>query len=131
MLSNKRSCATLRIFSRTLTSAEITRHLKQVPTESYEIGHAMNKRNAEKSRRKEAFWMLESSLERSEPLAEHIAHVLNFVEEKAIKLDELRSSCQMDIRASFISMNGQGTLSFEPSLLTRLARAQLPLIIDV
>jgi hypothetical protein len=117
----KWSKASFRVFSSSLTAAEITTRLELTPTRSHEAGDPVSLRRLNAPVRHKAGWLLESGLNASEPMDRHLSALLEQLEPKLDRLQALASACRMDFFCGFSSRTGQGGFTLEPELLARLA----------
>jgi hypothetical protein len=122
--------ASLRVFSRTLSSAELTGVLGE-PTKSHDAGDAVTQRRPDAPKRDQALWLLESGLEDTTPLDQHIAAVLDVIDAHREGLDAIRDQCEIDIFCGIFSGGGQGGFALEPHLSRRIAQAGLAVIFDI
>ena len=123
--------AGLRVFSERLKLAELEARLGRA-TDGRDIGDPVSRRRADSPRRQHALWSIESSVERTRPLDEHIDEVLTFAEKHRDTLDALRPDCRIDIFCGvFSGVEAQGGFTFEPSLSRRLNDLQLPVVVDL
>ena len=122
--------ASLRVSSRTLSSAELTRELGK-PTRSHDAGDPVTRRRPDAPKRDRALWLLGSGVEQTAPLDQHIAAVLDFVDAHREGLDAIRDQCEIDIFCGIFSGGGQGGFTLEPDLSRRIAQAGLAVIFDI
>ena len=85
-MDQKWNSASLRIVSKTITPAVITKTLGIEPTCAYAIKTPVNPRNPSGKIRQESSWILESGLDESEPLKLHISELLLLIESYQIRL---------------------------------------------
>lgn len=123
--------AAIRIYSETMNAARITEVLGSEATSSHEAGDPVSRCRPAQGYRKQAMWMLSSSIPGSAPLEEHIVELVAFIEEKESILAEIRPECGIDIFCGVFSVDGQGGFYLESSLTSRLGRAGVDLIVDV
>jgi len=112
-IDQKWNSASLRIVSKTITPAGITKTLGIEPTCVYAIGIPVHKSNpsskiaqrceARSNLRQESSWILESGLDESEPLNLHISKLLLLIESKVERFKELLSVCDIEIFCGFSS----------------------------
>ena len=122
--------ASLRVFSDSMTAAELTARLGE-PSTSYERGDPVSSRPGASTRRR-AMWCVESGLDRSRTLDEHLATIADRVEERHEAFESIRDRCDIDVFCGIFSGDdGQGGFVIEPSLSDRLARFRLPVVFDI
>lgn len=122
--------ASLRVFSDSMTATELTARLGE-PSESYERGDPVSSRPGASTRRR-AMWRIESGLDRSRTLDEHLLALADFVEERQEAFESIRDRCDIDIFCGIFSGDdGQGGFVIQPSLSDRLARLRLPVAFDI
>lgn len=131
MSDEKWSRASLRISSNTMSAAEITHTLGLKPTSSYEKGTPLSKRNPKSAVRQQSVWILESGLDSSQPLAQHIACLVALVEEKIDVLKKLLPICDIDIFCGFSSESGQGGFVLNAALLKRITAIPIDIVLDL
>jgi hypothetical protein len=131
MPSQKRSRASLRIFSQARAAKEISTLLQTQSIWSHEIGDLVSSRNPQGARQQTALWILESTVAPEDTLDAHIEEIVAFIESHRAVLDQLRANCEIDISCFFSSENGQGGCTMEPSLLQRLAAQNVALWLDL
>jgi hypothetical protein len=123
--------ASLRVWSETLRLGELSDRLGP-PTEGHDIGDLISSKRPDSGRRMQAMWMLDSGLDRTRPLDEHIEALVVAAEERAQALDAIRDECRIDIFCGLFSRNGaQGGFTVDPQLSARLAALSLPIGVDV
>jgi hypothetical protein len=122
--------ASLRVLSETLSLDELS-HRLGAPTLGYDKGDSGTPQRP-RAPRKDA-WLLESGLERSVRLDEHVAALVAFVESHRDELDGIRDACTVvDIFCGiFTGDDTQGGFAFEPELTRRLADLSLPVVFDI
>jgi hypothetical protein len=123
--------AGLRVFSERLRFVELEARLGE-PTRGHDIGDPVSRRRPDSPKRRHAYWTLESSIERTRPLDEHIDELLAFAEKRRDVFASLRRDCKMDIFCGvFSGVDAQGGFSLEPSVSRRLGELQLPVVFDI
>lgn len=127
----KWSRASLRISSRRLTCADITRVLDIAPTKCFEKGTAIGPERRTGAMRDETLWILESGLSVEEPLEGHIQDILSLVQGNEARFGELLPDCQLEIFCGFASASGQGGLVLSSALLKAITVAPIDLVIDL
>lgn len=127
----KRSGAALRIYTSLLSIAEISGALATVPTDSYDKGTPVSPSNAVSPLRGEALWLLDSGLDKAQPLEAHIMRLAEYVEQKLPVVEKLLLNCEIDIFCFVASKNGQCGFALEPDLLRRLTVIPMPLVFDI
>jgi len=130
-MDQKWNSASLRIVSKTITPAVITKTLGIEPTCAYAIKTPVNPRNPSGKIRQESSWILESGLDESEPLKLHISELLLLIESKVERFKELMSVCDIEIFCGFSSENGQGGFVLDAALLKRIGLIPLDLVLDL
>ncbi len=123
--------ASLRVWSETLSAAEISSRLGE-PDRSHERGERkMPERYPEGPRFSDSQWYRESGVDQNERLDAHIEALLNFVEAHRDAIDALRDSCGIDIFCGVFSNGGINChYVLESELLKRLAETNLSLFMD-
>ena len=81
--------------------------------------------------RRNSIWSLHSPLASQEPLDKHLEWLLDRLEPKADAIGGISQRYEVDFFCGFSSENGQGGCTFDASLLDRLARLKLPLVLDL
>jgi uncharacterized protein DUF4279 len=122
--------ASLRVFSRSLTAAELTHALGR-PSSSYDVGDPVSHRRPKAGKRKQALWLLESGLDESNPLDQHITALLDFIDAHRKGFAAIRPQCESDIFCGVSSGGGQGGFALEPELVNRLADVGLAVVFDI
>jgi uncharacterized protein DUF4279 len=123
--------ASLRVFSMRLTFAELEDRFGAA-SGGYDIGDPKSRRRPDGPRWPHALWRLESSLERSRPLDEHIEELMKFAELRRDALDSVRADGDIDISCGIFSADdAQGGFTFDSPLIQRLADLQLAVVFDV
>ncbi|MGK7899881.1 MAG: DUF4279 domain-containing protein [Hormoscilla sp.] len=117
-IDQKWDSASLRIVSKTITPAGITKTLGIEPTRAYAIGTPVK-------------WILESGLDESEPLNLHINQLLLLIESKVERFKKLMSVCDIEIFCGFSSENGQGGFVLDAGLIKRMGIIPLDLVLDL
>jgi hypothetical protein len=125
----KWSRAALRISGDTLAPDQMTAILGSEPTESGIKGERFSTRHS--AARRTSFWLLESPLKDSLPLADHLEWLLDLVEPKLDLIGSVAEKWRVDFFCGFASGNGQGGTTFESDLLRRLAHLGIPLVLDL
>jgi hypothetical protein len=122
--------ASLRVLSDTVTLAELRTRLGE-PTNGYDIGDPVSTALGA-PQRQAACWLLESGLDRTRPLDEHIAALIAIVEERREAFDSLRDRCEIDIFCGvFSGKDAQGGFGLDPTLTGRLSNLGLPVEFDI
>ena len=125
----KWSRAALRISGDTLRPDQITAILGLEPTQSGVKGERFSTRHS--ATRRTSFWLLESPLADSLPLTDHLGWLLDLIEPKHDLIGSLGEKWRVEFFCGFSSENGQGGVTFDPSLLHRLAQLGIPLVLDL
>lgn len=128
--------ATLRVWSTTVSAAEIGEILGAEPTRTQEMGRLRpGPRGWRGERFREHAWILESAarLARSRPLSEHLDYIGDFAHQRRAALVALRPRCEMDVFSGIISGEDAWVVrqQVDHTALQPLARIPLPLIINV
>src|SRR5258708_36232880 len=126
--TDKWATASLRIFADTLTVEEITVLLGVPASSSHSKGQPKGSRAPNLFWRDSA-WILNSPLPESEELSSHLQWLLDFIEPGIDVVRTLQKTCKVDLFCLFASETGQGSTVLDRSLLARLARVQLDLLI--
>jgi hypothetical protein len=127
--NQKWSRAALRISGETLRPDQISALLGLEPSQSGVKGERFSTRHS--AVRRTSFWLLKSPLNDDLPLAEHLEWLLELIEPKLDLIGSLAEKWRVDFFCGFSSENGQGGVTFEPSLLRRLAHLGIPLVLDL
>lgn len=130
IIHQNRYSASLRISSKTLNVADITKILGMQPTRTHEKGEPFSSRNPSRLRQ-ESLWLLESGLDSSEPLDAHMEKLADFIQEKAVLLKYLIPICYMDIFCGVFSESGQGGFVFNPVILKKLTAIPIEIVFDL
>ena len=121
--------ATLRVFSERLTAAELRARLGE-PSSGWDKGDPVSKRSPGAFRRN-ASWLLESGLDRTRSLSEHIEVLLDAVDARREGFDAIRPDCEIDVFCGLWSGEAtRGGPILWPDLLARLVELELPLSLD-
>lgn len=120
----------LRLFSDTLTAAQIATLFDRAPDRAYEKGDPISRRRPE-PRRKDAFCLWKSGLPRSSPLVAHIAVIARFTEQHQSILEALSDSCDIGWTASHHRYHGRGGFFIPARLLQSFRQLPLHLVFDV
>ena len=131
MMEDRRYSACLRICSKTMNVTEITNTLATVPTKAHDKGTPFSSRAAKSRLRQESLWLLESSLDRLEPLDAHLEKLAVFIEEKAAQLKNLISECNIDIFCGVFSESGQGGFVLDSVLLKKISLLPIDIVFDI
>jgi hypothetical protein len=129
MNDEKWSSASLRIYSKVLSAAEIGNLLGTAPHESHEKGSAVSQRPTSMAR-KESLWILKSELENSEPLEAHINNLVKYIEDKEFILRSLQLKCEIDLFCGFSSESGQYSFELDAEVLKKLTKLPITVIFD-
>jgi Domain of unknown function (DUF4279) len=121
--------AAFRISGDTLRPDQVSALLGLEPTQSGVKGERFSNRHSVV--RRTSFWLLKSPLSESLPLPEHLEWLLNLMEPKLDLIGSLAEKWRVDFFCGFSSENGQGGVTFDPSLLRRLAHLGVPLVLDL
>jgi hypothetical protein len=121
----------LRVHSRTRSVSEISNALETPPTSSVDKGARMSMRNPHSAVAEAYLWRLESGLDSTRPLEEHISHMVEFIERKSAALEMLGQDCEIDLFCGYSSENGQVGLVLEADLLKRLTVFPIDVVLDL
>jgi hypothetical protein len=118
--------AALRVFSETVRLSELRSMLGE-PTHSHDLGDPVDRVGAV---REHAHWGLESQIERTRPLDEHVELLVAFADSRRDELEALRPRCRsIDIFCGvFADPEAQGGWVFQTDLIRRLGDLQLPVL---
>ena len=83
------------------------------------------------SKRERSVWSRRSSLSEQNPLAEHVAELVSFLETKKAAIEDLNNTLQFDIWCMVSHEKDQCGFSFEAKDLGALSRLGANLIFDV
>ena len=123
--------ATLRICSEKLSAAYIEEVLEQAPAKAFELGDPVSPKRLDLGVRKYPMWMLDSPEPPEASLAAHLEWLLAFVEAHQDALASLSSAVEVDLFVGVFSDGGPAGFVLDPALLVRLARARIPLGLDL
>jgi hypothetical protein len=84
-----------------------------------------------KDRWSNSLWFLESPLGENRGLSDHLAWLLDHLEPKIPVLSALSQSHRVDLFCGFSSGSGQGGFVLDTSILARLGRLGVPLVLDL
>lgn len=122
--------ASLRVFSDAVSIEDISALLGVAASHSYRKGQPVSSRN-EKVLRHESVWLLDSPLADSKDLTSHLEWLLDFIEPRLHVIRSLQTACHVDLFCLFASETGQGSVTLNSSLIGRLAKSGLDLLIDL
>ncbi len=123
--------AALRVISETLTLDELTAALGE-PSEGYDSNEPLSRRDPDGPKRPNSRWALSSTVERTQPLDEHVGELVTFAEQHREALDALQADGHVDIFCGAFTMgDAEGGFALAPELLRRLFELQVELIFDV
>jgi hypothetical protein len=120
---DRRTSAVLQISSSVMTCDDVTGTL-----------HARSSPNAQKGGTPGAWgavWTKVSPLGERVDIEDHIAVLVDFLENRAAPVTELANRCGLAIMCRFASRHGQGGFTLESSLLLRLAALPVNLVIEL
>lgn len=123
--------AVLRIHSEDSSLEEITNLLKINPDNFLVKGSKAVPSNPKSYVRPANMWLLESDLEPTEPLEEHITRLIEFIESRVNDLRKLIETCEMDIFCGCFFENYSSYFSLSPQLLERITILPVKLIIKI
>src|SRR2546425_1005429 len=107
-LSNvNESKATLRIASDTLSSRQISDILGISPSEARERGSPYSSRDPYSKARENAVWLLQSTIDPSQPLEAHIESLVQVVEKNIQRFESLGRNFQIDIFCGYFPNKSQ------------------------
>ena len=123
--------ASLRVFSESLALADLVAALGE-PTGSYDIGDPVSVRLPDGSRRTRAYWSLSSSAQRTQPLDDHVAELVEFIEAHSRQFDALKDNAEIDIFCGVFTGDGtQGGFTLASDLIRKLAALNLDVSFDL
>jgi hypothetical protein len=109
--------ASLSVFSETITLRDLTAALG-APSQGYDRGEPVSRRKPDGPKRKQAFWLLESTGQRARPLEDQIAELVGAAEEHREAFDALTPRPARRIFCGvFSGENAEGGFILEPALL--------------
>ncbi|MBI1747960.1 MAG: DUF4279 domain-containing protein [Acidobacteria bacterium] len=114
-----------------MSIAELNSALATVPTGSREKGTPVNPRNPNSPIRQESLWILDSGLDNSQPIEQHIIKLVWYIESKSSVLQTLLSSCEIDLFCGYSSGSSQGGFTLEADIISRLSIIPIPIILRV
>ena len=124
-----RSRATFRLNGDELRPDEINKILGLEPTSSGLKGERFSTRH--NGVRRTSFWLLQSPLDASQPLEEHLEWLLDRLEPKTDSIKSLVEKWYGDFFCGLFSEDLQGGATIESGLLRRLAQMGIPLVLDL
>jgi hypothetical protein len=123
--------ASLSVFSETNSLRDLTAALG-APSQGYDRGTPVSRRQPDGPKRMQASWFLESKGQRVRPLEDQIGELVVAADEHRETFDALTPGPERRIFcAVFSGENAQGGFMLEPGLLGRLADLDLPLVFDL
>jgi hypothetical protein len=130
-MSIKATQATLRIFSDEMSLDFVSQAFGMNPTRVYLKGQPKGPRSPHVIN-KESVWLIKSPLPDNSELADHIAHLLVLLEDRASAIQSIRSRItSMDIFCMYSSDNGQGSAVLDAKLIQRLAKQDIDVVFDL
>jgi len=127
----KWSSASLHISSETIALNDICEILNTNASHSHERGSPVSPRNPNSPLRQKNLWILNSSLEDSLPLENHIEELVTFLELKYDALKKLFSKCEIELFCGFSSTCGQGGFVLTADLLKRISVFPIDIVLDL
>jgi hypothetical protein len=121
--------ASLRVFSPSLRLDDLRDRLGE-PTNGHDIGDPVSSTPGARTWPDTA-WRLESSVDRTRGLDEHVVVLVEYVEARRPAFAALPDTCSIDIFCGLFAGDSQGGFTFRPSLLARLAELRLPVGFDL
>jgi hypothetical protein len=121
--------ASLRITSEVLTPEQISDKLGTQPTKVARRGELSSKRNTSSSRRTVSTWLLNSTLDQSAPVEDHLDHLIDVVEGHKSQLAALEG-IELDIVLSY-RFSAQGGLYLSVAILERMVGLGVGLGMDM
>ncbi|WP_170166404.1 DUF4279 domain-containing protein [Lentzea atacamensis] len=119
------------MFSESLTLTELVAVLGE-PTRGYDIGDLVSPRRPDGPRRTNAHWSLGSAALRTQPLDEHVAELVTFVEAHSREFDALGDKVQIDVFCGvFTADDSQGGFTLGSDLIRRLSALNLDIGFDL
>jgi hypothetical protein len=125
----KSSRASLWIGGDALRPDEISSLLGLEPTKSGVKGEQFGSRSV--GVRRSSFWYLKCPLSDRLPLAEHLKWLLDLFEPKLDLINSIAKEWKVMFFCGLSSENGQGGVTFDPSLLRRLANLGILFVLDL
>jgi uncharacterized protein DUF4279 len=125
----KASQACLWIGGGVLRPDEISAILGLEPTQSGVKGERYGPRH--NLVRRASFWLLKCPLSDHLPLAEHLKWLLDLLEPKLQLINSIAKESKVMFFCGFSSENGQGGVTFDPTLLRRLANLGVLFVLDL
>ena len=125
-----RYTASLRVFSRTLEAADLTRALGE-PTKTYDAGDPVSQRRPNTPKRDRAMWLRKSGLDEAKLLDRHIEVLLDVIDDRREQFEAIRQECEISIFCGIFSSGGQGGFTLEPELTRRVADLRLAVGFDI
>jgi len=116
------SRATFTLWTSTHTSEAITMRVGIEPTRVHERGEPVSLRNPKSKLREETTWHLQSGLPETQPLADHLADLLDQIEPRLPVLTELlNEGCEFDWFCYLEAKSLGNMVRLDAALLGRLA----------
>lgn len=123
--------ASLRIHSEISSVEEISKALKMQP-DGFNLKGSKAVPNNPKSYLYPAnMWRLESDLDESDSVEQHISRLVEFVEEREIAFIKLIKTCEVDIFCGYFPNGWTGHLSLSAHLLKRLTIIPMEVMIKL
>lgn len=124
--------ASIRIGGETLQPEEIGAVLGLQATRTHLKGQQRSKRRPlRKAVWHDSMWLLSSPLGKERDLAEHLRWLLDALEPRLDVIKSLSEKYQIGLLCGFSSGNGQGGFTLDSSVLARIARLGVPLMVDL
>ena len=129
MFTDKEVNVGLRIFSKTLTCTEISSILDWQPSEQFEKGTPIYKRNPERLR-EEYLWVYNLELEQRILFEEQLQVLVDMICQRKGKFRKILSECQIDMFCGYSTKNGQGGFTLEAKLMQKLVSLNIDFSIN-
>lgn len=128
---SNRNMASLAITSSTLTAQNITNHLKINPSVSHEIGTPLNPKNPGKKIRDTSSWILESKLNREEPLEEKINELFDIIQNSLDLFKQIDQEIDMEIYCSFFLKQKSDVFSLPSTTIAKIGSLPVNIIVAI
>jgi Domain of unknown function (DUF4279) len=101
------------------------------PSRSIEKGQPVSQRNPKSRRSDESRWILDSELPETAALDEHIAALLDIIDDRSALLVDNAGVSDIEIRCALSSESSQGGFVLNADLSRRLAENRVDLVVSL
>lgn len=131
MINKEWNKADLRIYSKELTSLEISQILSQTPSESKEKGQLMSPKNSNSQKFEKNIWILRSELPKNLDIEKHLLKLCMFVDRKKSELKVLKEKCDIDIFCGLSLKGYQASFTLSTEVIEKLSSFPIDIIFDL